>query len=77
MSIAWMIPIWAAASRKTCPYCKARNERKAEYCIECGHQLPPVKELSNNKWITVVGLLGITVLAVLFTIFLVSTILSL
>lgn len=67
---AWIILI-AAASKKTCPYCKTRNERKAERCIECGRKLPPERELSKNEKIAIVAF--VSILAIIIGLVLFST----
>jgi ribosomal protein L40E len=65
MNPALWIPIWAAAARKkVCPYCKARNDRKARYCIECGNKLPPEKELSENERGAIVAFVSILVIII-------------
>ena len=71
MNPALWIPIWVATIRKTHPYCKARNDRKAEFCIECDHKLPPEKELSKNKKIAIVAF--VSILAIIIGLVLFST----
>jgi hypothetical protein len=73
MNPALWIPIWAAASRKICPYCKTRKNRKAKYCIECGHKLPPEKELGKNEKRAIVAFVSILAIIIFVVLFTVST----